>query len=150
MEDGRQVIHSLDCSDQGNYSHVASTKLDMVECRVEPLVVGNPRPVPQLELSDHQLLKQSQVHLHLPWSPTDDHNTPIEKCDIEFEDKEMVLEKWYGMGKVPGNQTSTTLKLLPYVRYTFRVITINRYITGEPSPETVVTPEAALEKNPMK
>lgn len=46
MEDGCLVIHSLDCSDQGSYSHVASTKLDVVECRVEPLVVGSPRPVP--------------------------------------------------------------------------------------------------------
>ena len=64
--------------------------------------------------------------------------------DIEFEDKEMAPEKWYSLGKVPGNQTSTTLKLSPYVHYTFRVTAINKYGSGEPSPasETVVTPEA--------
>lgn len=75
--------------------------------------------------------------------------TPLWLCflaeyDIEFEDKEMAPEKWYSLGKVPGNQTSTTLKLSPYVHYTFRVTAINKYGSGEPSPvsETVVTPEA--------
>ncbi|XP_023608772.1 neural cell adhesion molecule L1 isoform X4 [Myotis lucifugus] len=149
IEDGHLVIHSLDYSDQGNYSCVASTKLDVVESRAELQVVGSPGPVPQLELSDRHLLKQSQVRLS--WSPADDHNAPIEKYDIEFEDKEMAPEKWYSLGKVPGNQTSTTLKLSPYVHYTFRVTAINKYGPGEPSPasETVVTPEAAPEKNPV-
>lgn len=75
--------------------------------------------------------------------------TPLWICflaeyDIEFEDKEMAPEKWFSLGKVPGNQTSTTLKLSPYVHYTFRVTAINKYGSGEPSPvsETVVTPEA--------
>lgn len=56
----------------------------------------------------------------------------------------MAPEKWYSLGKVPGNQTSATLKLSPYVHYTFRVTAINKYGPGEPSPasETVVTPEA--------
>lgn len=68
----------------------------------------------------------------------------LAEYDIEFEDKEMAPEKWYSLGKVPGNQTSTTLKLSPYVHYTFRVTAINKYGPGEPSPvsETVVTPEA--------
>lgn len=68
----------------------------------------------------------------------------LAEYDIEFEDKEMAPEKWYSLGKVPGNQTSTTLKLSPYVHYTFRVTAINKYGSGEPSPasETVVTPEA--------
>ncbi|XP_058390961.1 neural cell adhesion molecule L1 isoform X5 [Diceros bicornis minor] len=112
IEDGRLVIHSLDYSDQGNYTCVAGTKLDVVESRAELLVV---------------------------------------EYDIEFEDKEMAPEKWYSLGKVPGNQTSTTLKLSPYVHYTFRVTAINKYGPGEPSPasETVVTPEAAPEKNPV-
>uniref|UniRef100_A0A8C9AIB5 Neural cell adhesion molecule L1 n=1 Tax=Prolemur simus TaxID=1328070 RepID=A0A8C9AIB5_PROSS len=149
IEDGHLVIRSLDYSDQGNYSCVASTELDVVESRAQLLVVGSPGPVPQLELSDLHLLKQSQVRLS--WSPAEDHNAPIEKYDIEFEDKEMAPEKWYSLGKVPGNQTSTTLKLSPYVHYTFRVTAINKYGPGEPSPasETVVTPEAAPEKNPV-
>uniref|UniRef100_A0A8I3ZZS6 Neural cell adhesion molecule L1 n=1 Tax=Callithrix jacchus TaxID=9483 RepID=A0A8I3ZZS6_CALJA len=149
IEDGRLVIHSLDYSDQGNYSCVASTELDMVESRAQLLVVGSPGSVPRLALSDLHLLKQSQVRLS--WSPAEDHNAPIEKYDIEFEDKEMAPEKWYSLGKVPGNQTSTTLKLSPYVHYTFRVTAINKYGPGEPSPvsETVVTPEAAPEKNPV-
>ncbi|KAM5220960.1 neural cell adhesion molecule L1 isoform 2-T2 [Ctenodactylus gundi] len=149
IEDGSLVIHGLNYSDQGNYSCVASTELDEVESRAQLLVVGSPGPVPHLELSDRHLLKQSQVHLS--WSPAEDHNAPIEKYDIEFEDKEMAPEKWYSLGKVPGNQTSTTLKLSPYVHYTFRVIAINKYGPGEPSPtsETVVTPEAAPEKNPV-
>eukprot|EP00069_Balaena_mysticetus_P006673 bmy_18754T0 len=149
IEDGRLVIHTLDYSDQGNYTCVASTKLDAVESRAELLVVGSPGPAPRLELSDRHLLKWSQVRLS--WSPADDHNAPIEKYDIEFEDKEMAPEKWHSLGKVPGNQTSTTLKLSPYVHYTFRVTAINKYGPGEPSPasETVVTPEAAPEKNPV-
>uniref|UniRef100_A0A2K6UR91 Neural cell adhesion molecule L1 n=1 Tax=Saimiri boliviensis boliviensis TaxID=39432 RepID=A0A2K6UR91_SAIBB len=149
IEDGRLVIHSLDYSDQGNYSCVASTELDVVESRAQLLVVGSPGSVPWLAVSDLHLLKQSQVRLS--WSPAEDHNAPIEKYDIEFEDKEMAPEKWYSLGKVPGNQTSTTLKLSPYVHYTFRVTAINKYGPGEPSPvsETVVTPEAAPEKNPV-
>ena len=43
IEDGRLVIHSLDYSDQGNYTCVASTKLDAVESRAELLVVGESR-----------------------------------------------------------------------------------------------------------
>lgn len=68
----------------------------------------------------------------------------LAEYDIEFEDKEMAPKKWYSLGKVPGNQTSTTLKLSPYIHYTFRVTAINKYGPGEPSPasETVVTPEA--------
>ncbi|XP_066212634.1 neural cell adhesion molecule L1 isoform X1 [Saccopteryx leptura] len=148
IEDGHLVIHNLDYSDQGNYSCVASTKLDVVESRAELLVVGSPGPVLQLELSDHHLLRQNQVRLS--WSPADNHNAPIEKYDIEFEDKTMAPEKWYSLGKVPGNQTSTNLKLSPYIHYTFRVTAINKYGSGEPSPdsETVLTPEAAPEKNP--
>ncbi|KAM8752885.1 neural cell adhesion molecule L1 isoform 2-T2 [Rhynchonycteris naso] len=149
IEDGHLVIHNLDYSDQGNYSCVASTKLDVVESRAELLVVGSPGPVLQLELSDHHLLRQNQVRLS--WSPADNHNAPIEKYEIEFKDKEMAPEKWYSLGKVPGNQTSTNLKLSPYIHYTFRVTAINKYGTGEPSPdsETVLTPEAAPEKNPI-
>ncbi|XP_059241900.1 neural cell adhesion molecule L1 isoform X3 [Mustela nigripes] len=149
IEEGRLVIHSLDYSDQGNYSCVAGTELDVVESRAQLLVVGSPGPVPQLELSDRHLLEQSQVRLS--WRPAEDHNAPIEKYDIEFEDKEMAPQEWYSLGKVPGNQTSTTLKLSPYVRYSFRVTAINKYGPGEPSPasETVVTPEAAPEKNPV-
>lgn len=149
IEDGHLVIHSLDYSDQGNYSCVASTPLDAVESRAELLVVGSPGPVPRVELSDHHLLKHNQIRLS--WSPADDHNAPIEKYDIEFEDKEMAPEKLHSLGKVPGNQTSAVLRLSPYVHYTFRVTAINKYGPGEPSPpsETVVTPEAAPEKNPM-
>lgn len=130
IEDGCLVIHILDCSDQANYSCMASTKLDVVESRAEIPVVGSPRPVPHLELSGHHLLKQSQVRL--PWNPADDHNAPIQKYDIEFEDKEVALEKWYSMGKVPRNQTSATLKLLPYVHYTCRVTAVNTFL-GSPA-----------------
>ncbi|XP_055964712.1 neural cell adhesion molecule L1 [Sorex fumeus] len=148
IEDGHLVIYSLDYSDQGNYSCVASTKLDTVESRAELLVVGSPGPVSRLEVVDHHLLKQNQVNL--TWSPADDHNAPIEKYDIEFKDKEREPEKWRSLGKVTGNQTSSILKLSPYVHYTFRVTAINKYGPGEPSPdsETVATPEAAPEKNP--
>ncbi|XP_058514927.1 neural cell adhesion molecule L1 [Ochotona princeps] len=149
LEEGLLVIYSLDYSDQGNYSCVASTELDEVESRAQLLVVGSPGPVPRLELSDQHLLKQSQVRLS--WSPAEDHNAPIEKYDIEFEDQKMAPGKWHSLGKVPGNQTSTTLKLSPYVHYTFRVTAINKYGPGEPSlpSETIDTPQAAPEKNPV-
>lgn len=41
-----------------------------------PWPSGSPGPVPQLELSDRHLLKQSQVRLS--WRPAEDHNAPIE------------------------------------------------------------------------
>ena len=40
IEDGKLIIQSLDYSDQGNYSCIASTKLDEVESRAQLLVVG--------------------------------------------------------------------------------------------------------------
>lgn len=82
------------------------------------------------------------LHEPCPINPSPLHF--LAEYDIEFEDKEMAPEKWHSLGKVPGNQTSTTLKLSPYVHYTFRVTAINKYGPGEPSPpsETVVTPEA--------
>lgn len=40
IEDGQLIIQSLDYSDQGNYSCVASTELDEVESRAQLLVVG--------------------------------------------------------------------------------------------------------------
>uniref|UniRef100_G1RTH9 L1 cell adhesion molecule n=1 Tax=Nomascus leucogenys TaxID=61853 RepID=G1RTH9_NOMLE len=151
IEDGRLVIHSLDYSDQGNYSCVASTELDVVESRAQLLVVGkpgltslgSPGPVPRLVLSDLHLLTQSQVRVS--WSPAEDHNAPIESKRLELGATPP------SPLPVPGNQTSTTLKLSPYVHYTFRVTAINKYGPGEPSPvsETVVTPEAAPEKNPV-
>ncbi|XP_060038916.1 neural cell adhesion molecule L1 isoform X2 [Erinaceus europaeus] len=146
--DNTLVIHSLDYSDQGNYSCVASTRLDVVESRAELLVVGSPGPVSRLELAEHHLLQQSRVRL--VWSPADDHNAPIEKYNIEFKDDKMEPGRWHSLGNVPGNQTSTLLKLSPYVHYTFRVTAINKYGLGDHSPasDTVLTPEAAPEKNP--
>lgn len=44
---------------------------------------GSPGQVPQLELSDRHLLKQSQVRLS--WSPADDHNAPIESKRPEHD-----------------------------------------------------------------
>lgn len=90
---------------------------------------------------------QSQVCVF--WSFVEDYNVFIEKYDIEFEDKEMVFEKWYSLGKVLGNQIFIIFKLLFYVYYIFRVIVINKYGFGEFSFvfEIVVIFEVVLEKN---
>lgn len=100
------VIYNLDYSDQGNYSCVASTKLDTVESQAELLVVGayreswgrpggrwgicwgvgkqqhlywptgSPGPVPRVQVVDQNLAVNNKVQL--TWSPADDHNVPIE------------------------------------------------------------------------
>lgn len=147
--DGHLVIYNLDYSDQGNYSCVASTKLDTVESQAELLVVGSPGPVPRVQVVDQNLAVNNKVQL--TWSPADDHNVPIEKYHVEFQDKEKEPEKWLHLGRVAGNETSGTFDLSPYIHYTFRVTAINKYGPGEPSPEsdeTVLTPEAAPQQNP--
>ncbi|XP_056665381.1 neural cell adhesion molecule L1 isoform X2 [Monodelphis domestica] len=139
------TIISLDYADQGNYSCVAKTALDSVEKKATVLVVGSPGPVGQLEL-----YKQKDFHVQLSWSPAEEHNSPIEKYNIEFEDRTMEPGTWYPLATVPGNETSTRLKLSPFVHYNFRVIANNKFGASEPSPdsEPFITPKSVPEKNP--
>ncbi|XP_028923525.1 neural cell adhesion molecule L1 isoform X1 [Ornithorhynchus anatinus] len=145
LEYGRLTITNLDYSDQGNYSCVAQTEVDSVEKTAELLVVGSPGPVSQLKLSEQRNWK-----VQLSWDPAEEHNSPIEKYIIEFEDETMEPGHWHFLSSVPGNQTSTKLQLSPYVHYNFRVKATNKYGSSEPSQrsDTLLTPEAVPEKNP--
>ncbi|XP_074134683.1 neural cell adhesion molecule L1 isoform X2 [Sminthopsis crassicaudata] len=145
LKEEELIITNLDYSDQGNYSCVVKTALDSVEKKAELLVVGSPGPVGQVEL-----YKQKDFQVQLSWSPAEEHNSPIEKYNIYFEDRTLDPGFWHPLATVPGNETSTKLKLSPFIHYNFRVVASNKYGTSEPSPdsELFITPKSVPEKNP--
>uniref|UniRef100_G3VKM3 Neural cell adhesion molecule L1 n=1 Tax=Sarcophilus harrisii TaxID=9305 RepID=G3VKM3_SARHA len=145
LKEEELTIKNLDYSDQGNYSCVVKTALDSVEKKAALLVVGSPGPVGQVEL-----YKQKDFQVQLSWSPAEEHNSPIEKYNIYFEDRTLDPGFWHQLATVPGNETSTKLKLSPFIHYNFRVVASNKYGTSDPSPdsELFVTPKSVPEKNP--
>ncbi|XP_074056688.1 neural cell adhesion molecule L1 isoform X2 [Macrotis lagotis] len=145
LKEEELTIKNLDYTDQANYSCVVKTALDSVEKKATLLVVGSPGPVGPLEL-----YKQKDFQVQLSWSPAAEHNSPIEKYNIEFEDRTMDPGTWYPLATVPGNETSTRLKLSPFIHYNFRVIANNKYGASEPSPdsEPYITPNSVPEINP--
>uniref|UniRef100_V9K9R6 Neural cell adhesion molecule L1 n=1 Tax=Callorhinchus milii TaxID=7868 RepID=V9K9R6_CALMI len=150
--DNRYVIHerelkikNVSVSDEGVYTCVAQTPLDVVRASARLIVVDIPNPPFDLELSDHE-----ERRVRLTWTPGNDNNSPILHFVIEFEATILQPDRWHRLERVSGEQTTAELPLSPYITYRFRVLAVNAQgasLASLPS-ETFTTQPAAPEKNP--
>ncbi|XP_019128207.2 neuronal cell adhesion molecule isoform X4 [Larimichthys crocea] len=124
----------------------ATAKLTVVEATPTPAVVSErPDPPTDLELTD-----QEKRSVRLTWTPGDEHNSPIQRFLIQYEDSLHHRGHWHNLTEVPGTKTTAHLKLSPYVHYTFRVLAINDVNWSRPSAPSKVfrTEAAAPDDNP--
>ncbi|XP_058537453.1 neuronal cell adhesion molecule isoform X1 [Ochotona princeps] len=144
--DGDQlVVTDVGDHDSGTYTCVANTTLDMVSASAVLSVVDVPNPPFDLELTDQQ-----DKSVQLSWTPGDDNNSPITKFIIEYEDAIHEAGLWHHQAEVSGTQTTTELKLSPFVNYSFRVLAVNsigRSLPSEAS-EQYLTKAAEPDNNP--
>ncbi|XP_077452367.1 neuronal cell adhesion molecule isoform X11 [Stigmatopora argus] len=125
----------------------ASAELTVVEVTPTPAVI-NERPEPPTDLELTDLKKRS---LQLTWIPGDEHNSPIQKFVIQYEDSlHHHRGHWHNLTEVPGSKTTAHLKLSPYVHYTFRVLAVNSMGVSRPSfpSKMYKTEPAAPDENP--
>ncbi|XP_062245364.1 neuronal cell adhesion molecule-like isoform X10 [Platichthys flesus] len=115
-------------SDGGVYTCVMNTTLDHDSASAELTVVERPDPPTDLELTD-----QKKRSVQLTWTPGDEHNSPIQKFLIQYEDSLHHRGHWHNLTEVPGTRTTAHLKLSPYVHYTFRVLALNAMGFSRPS-----------------
>ncbi|XP_034444751.1 neuronal cell adhesion molecule-like isoform X15 [Hippoglossus hippoglossus] len=142
-------------SDGGVYTCIMNTTLDhdsasaeltVVEATPTPAVVyERPDPPTDLELTD-----QKKRSVQLTWTPGDEHNSPIQKFLIQYDDSLHHRGHWHNLTEVPGTRTTAHLKLSPYVHYTFRVLALNAMGFSRPSfPSRMFKTEAAApDENP--
>ncbi|XP_077939614.1 neuronal cell adhesion molecule isoform X14 [Gasterosteus aculeatus] len=132
-------------SDAGVYTCIMNTTLDHDSASAELTVVERPDPPTDLELTD-----QKKRSVQLTWIPGDEHNSPIQKFLIQYEDFLHHRGHWHNLTEVPGTRTTAHLKLSPYIHYTFRVLALNAVDFSRPSfPSRMVKTEpAAPDENP--
>ncbi|XP_072509144.1 neuronal cell adhesion molecule isoform X5 [Notamacropus eugenii] len=145
VDNDHLVIVNVSDEDDATYTCVANTSLDIVSASAMLRVVDRPNPPFDLELTS--LLERS---VQLSWIPGEENNSPITDFIIEYEDALHEPGIWHHQTDVPGTQTTTELKLSPYVKYSFRVIAVNsigRSLPSEAS-EYYMTKAAEPEENP--
>ncbi|XP_041794440.1 neuronal cell adhesion molecule-like isoform X6 [Chelmon rostratus] len=132
-------------NDAGVYTCITNTTLDHDSASAELTVVERPDPPTDLELTD-----QKKRSVQLTWTPGDEHNSPIQKFLIQYEDLLHHRGHWHNLTEVPGTKTTAHLKLSPYIHYTFRVLALNAVGFSRPSfPSRVFKTEpAAPDENP--
>ncbi|XP_056907098.1 neuronal cell adhesion molecule-like isoform X12 [Takifugu flavidus] len=145
LESDSLTITDVSESDAGVYTCVTNTTLDQDSASAELTVVERPDPPTDLELTDKK--KRS---VQLTWTPGDEHNSPIQKFLVQYEDSLHHHGHWHNLTEVPGTKTTTHLKLSPYVHYTFRVLALNDVGFSRPSfPSRMFKTEAAApDQNP--
>ncbi|KAM7414914.1 hypothetical protein PAMA_019636 [Pampus argenteus] len=144
------TITDVTDNDAGVYTCIMNTTLDHDSASaeltvVEAAVYERPDPPTDLELTEHK--KRS---VQLTWTPGDEHNRPIQKFLIQYEDSLHHRGHWHNLTEVPGNKNRAHLKLSPYIHYTFRVLALNSVGFSRPSfPSRVFkTDPAAPDENP--
>ncbi|XP_028815005.1 neuronal cell adhesion molecule isoform X13 [Denticeps clupeoides] len=139
------TIKDVTESDAGTYTCIMNTTLDQDSASAKLTVVEYPDPPSDLELTDHR-----SRSVQLTWTPGDDHNSPIKKFLIQYEDALHDHGKWHNLTEVPGTKTTAHLKLSPYVHYSFRVLALNSVGYSEPSQpsQQYKTNPAAPDENP--
>ncbi|KAM3911907.1 neural cell adhesion molecule L1 isoform 2-T2 [Leptodactylus fuscus] len=145
IEENSLSIADVEENDQGTYTCVARSELDMVETTAFLVMIDLPEPPYDLELSDRQ-----DTSVILTWTPGEDNNSPIHEFIIEFEEDSFEPGTWHELTRVNGDENSARLTLSPYVNYQFRVIAMNELgpSNGSKGSDRVRTPEAAPTKNP--
>ncbi|XP_036963692.1 neuronal cell adhesion molecule-like isoform X9 [Acanthopagrus latus] len=132
-------------NDAGVYTCIMNTTLDHDSASAELTVVERPDAPTDLELTD-----QKKRSVQLTWTPGDEHNSPIQKFLIQYEDILHHRGHWHNLTEVLGTKTTAHLKLSPYVHYTFRVLALNAVGFSRPSfPSRMFKTEAAApDENP--
>ncbi|XP_055078332.1 neuronal cell adhesion molecule-like isoform X8 [Periophthalmus magnuspinnatus] len=139
------TINDVNYEDAGVYTCIMNTSLDHDLARTELTVVEHPDPPTDLELTEPK--KRS---VHLTWTPGDEHNSPIEKFIIQYEDSLHHKGSWHNLTEVSGMKTTAHLKLSPHAHYAFRVLALNGVGLSRPSlPSRMYKTEpAAPDENP--
>ncbi|XP_049928956.1 neuronal cell adhesion molecule-like isoform X4 [Epinephelus moara] len=142
-------------NDAGVYTCIMNTTLDHDSASAELTVVeATPTPAVVYERpdapTDLELTDQKKRSVQLTWTPGDEHNSPIEKFLIQYEDSLHHRGHWHNLTEVPGTKTTAHLKLSPYIHYTFRVLAHNAMGLSRPSfpSRTYKTEPAAPDENP--
>ncbi|XP_078139283.1 neuronal cell adhesion molecule-like isoform X7 [Centroberyx gerrardi] len=132
-------------NDEGVYTCIMNTSLDHDSASAELTVVDRPDAPTDLELTD-----QRERSVQLTWTPGDEHNSPIQKFLIQYEDSLHHRGHWHNLTEVPGTKTTARLKLSPFIHYTFRVLALNAVGLSHPSfPSRMYkTNAAAPDENP--
>ncbi|XP_018620980.1 neuronal cell adhesion molecule-like isoform X10 [Scleropages formosus] len=141
------TINDVTEGDEGTYTCIVNTTLDQDSASARLTVVEQPDPPKDLELTD-----QRERSVQLTWIPGDDHNSPIRKFIIQYEDALHHPGIWKNLTEVPGTKTTAYLKLSPYVSYTFRVLAVNEVGFSKPSTPSrqYITKPAAPDENPSE
>ncbi|XP_066524778.1 neuronal cell adhesion molecule-like isoform X14 [Hoplias malabaricus] len=134
-------------NDEGTYTCITNTTLDQDSASAQLTVVEQPDAPTDLELTDH-----GARSVQLTWTPGDEHNSPIKKFLIQYEDALHDRGTWHNLTEVPGTKTTAHLKLSPYVHYSFRVMALNDVgysLPSQPSHQYKTNP-AAPDENPSE
>uniref|UniRef100_UPI0037E72952 neuronal cell adhesion molecule-like isoform X8 n=1 Tax=Semicossyphus pulcher TaxID=241346 RepID=UPI0037E72952 len=139
------TISEVTENDAGVYTCIMNTTLDHDSASAELTVVERPDPPTDLELTD-----QKKRSVQLTWTPGDEHNSPIQKFLIQYEDSLHHRGHWHNLTEVAGTKTTAHLKLSPYAHYTFRVLALNGVDFSRPSLSSRMfkTEPAAPDENP--
>uniref|UniRef100_A0A669B3N0 Neural cell adhesion molecule L1 n=1 Tax=Oreochromis niloticus TaxID=8128 RepID=A0A669B3N0_ORENI len=159
-DDESLTITDVTEDDAGVYTCIMNTTLDHDSATAKLTVVGitrvdaaacavflpeRPDPPTDLELTD-----QKKRSVQLTWTPGDEHNSPVQKFLIQYEDSLHHRGHWHNLTEVPGTKTTAHLKLSPHVHYTFRVLALNAVGFSNPSRPSRMykTEPAAPDENP--
>ncbi|XP_071753607.1 neuronal cell adhesion molecule-like isoform X23 [Centroberyx gerrardi] len=142
-------------NDEGVYTCIMNTSLDHDSASAELTVVeATPTPAVAYDRpdapTDLELTDQRERSVQLTWTPGDEHNSPIQKFLIQYEDSLHHRGHWHNLTEVPGTKTTARLKLSPFIHYTFRVLALNAVGLSHPSfPSRMYkTNAAAPDENP--
>uniref|UniRef100_A0A672M378 Neural cell adhesion molecule L1 n=1 Tax=Sinocyclocheilus grahami TaxID=75366 RepID=A0A672M378_SINGR len=147
MDSDSLTITDVTESDAGTYTCIMNTTLDQDSASAQLTVVEHPGTPTDLELTD-----PGARSVQLTWTPGDEHNSPIKKFLIQYEDALHQSGVWHNLTEVPGTKTTAHLKLSPYVHYSFRVLALNDVGFSRPSMPSrqYRTSPAAPDENPTE
>uniref|UniRef100_A0A6Q2YE98 Neural cell adhesion molecule L1 n=1 Tax=Esox lucius TaxID=8010 RepID=A0A6Q2YE98_ESOLU len=133
-------IPSVNEGDEGVYTCTVKTEIDQDTASARLTVLGThthphnalptdrPDPPTDLELSD-----PAASSIRLTWIPGDDHNSPVTRFVVQFEEDHWERGKWQNLSSYPGDLNSVVLQLSPFINYQFRVLAVNSVGQSRPS-----------------